>query len=140
MSLLASPIVDWTAMWKIVVAVLVAGAGVVVLFGLMLLGLKFSQGKPTHGPGGTQSAGAEGTQSAGADGTQSAGTVGTPSGGARIGGFTLALVCGLLCAGIIAVGVYAMTQKPSSPAPTPPPKSALVAPAGSRMMLVASLR
>jgi hypothetical protein len=141
MSLLASPIVDWTAMWKIVVAVLVAGAGVVVLFGLMLLGLKFSQGKPTQGPGaaGTQGAGADGGKSAATDGSKSAGTADAPSGGARLGGFTLALVCGLLCLGIIAVGVYAMTQKPSSK-PAPPTKSALVSPAGSRVRLIASSR
>ena len=114
---LATPIVDWTAMGQIVVAVLVAGAGTVVAFGLMLLGLKLSQGPPTHG--------------AGDDGSQSAASGHSPSAGARLGGFTLALVCGLICAGVIAVGVYAMTQKPSSkPAK---PKSALVISAGSRV-------
>jgi hypothetical protein len=114
-------------MWKICVAVLIAGTGVVVLFGIMLLGLKISQGPATHA-----------TQAAGADGTQSAATHGMPSGGARIGGFTLALVCGLLVAGVIVVGVYAMTQKPSSkPAK---PKTALVTPAGPRVRLIASSR
>jgi hypothetical protein len=122
--LVASPIVDWTAMWKIVVVVLAAGAGVVIMFGLMLLGLKLSQGPAT--------------QTAAAGGARSAGAVGSPSAGARLGGFALALVCGLIVVGVIAVGVYAMTQKPSSkPAPT---KSALVAPAGSRGRLTASAR
>jgi hypothetical protein len=124
MLVLATPIVDWNAMWKILLVALGAGAGVVVAFGLVLLGLKFSQGTPTH--------------DAGADGTQSAGAVHTPSAGARLGGYTLALVCGLICVGLIAIGVYAMTQKPSSkPAK---PKSAIVIPAGSRVRLIASSR
>jgi hypothetical protein len=143
MFVLATPIVDWNAMWKIFVVALAAGAGVVVLFGFMLLGLKLSQGPATHGPhsagaDGTHSAGADGTQSAGADGARSAGTGHTPSAGARLGGFTLSLVCGLIVVGVIAVGIYAMTQKPSSkPAK---PKAALVIPAGSPVMLTASSR
>jgi hypothetical protein len=166
MFVLASPIVDWNAMWKICLVALAAGAGVVVFFGFMLLGLKFAQGAATGGTqsaatggtqsaatGGTQSAATDGTQSAATDGTQSAATDGTqsvatdhtasaasdhaPSAGARLGGFTLALVCGLICAGVIAVGVYAMTKKPSSkPAKT---KSALVIPAGPRVKLIASV-
>jgi hypothetical protein len=124
MLLLASPIIDWTAMWKIVVAALVAGAGVVILFGLMLLGLKLSQGKAKR--------------DAGANGNEAPAPAEPPSSGARVGGFTLALVCALGCVGIIALGVYAMTQKPSSkPAK---PKSALVTPAGSRVRLIASSR
>ena len=124
MFVLATPIVDWSAMWKICLVALAAGAGVVVFFGFMLLGLRFAQGPPTHG--------------AGADGRQSAASRSTPSAGARLGGFTLSLVCGLVCVGVIAVGVYAMTKKPSSkPAK---PKSALVIPAGSRANLIASSR
>jgi hypothetical protein len=118
MSVLATPIVDWTAMGKIFLVVLVAGAGVVVAFGLVLLGLKISQGPATHGSGDAR---ANGTQGAATDRTP-------PSTGARLGGFTLALVCGLICVGVVAVGVYAMTQKKSSkPAPA---KSALVIPTG----------
>jgi hypothetical protein len=127
MFVLATPIVDWNAMWKIFLVALAAGAGVVVFFGFMLLGLKISQGPArysAHAPG--------------PSGTQSAGPDGTPSAGARLGGFTLSLVCGLICVGVVAVGVYAMTQKPKSkPAK---PKSALVIPAGSRVRLIASSR
>ena len=91
MFVLATPIVNWDAMWKIFLVALAAGAGVVVAFGFLLLGLKFAN---------------------------------RPSGASRFGGFTLALVCGVLCAGGIVVGIYAMTQKPSSkPAK---PKAALL--------------
>ncbi|MBV9416707.1 MAG: hypothetical protein JO363_17120 [Solirubrobacterales bacterium] len=131
MFVLASPIVDWNAMWKICLVALAAGAGVVVFFGFMLLGLKFAQGPATQGAGGTGS-----SRGVGADGTQSAATRSTPGAGARLGGFALSLMCGLVCVGVIAVGVYAMTKKPSSkPAK---PKSALVIPAGSRAKLLAS--
>jgi hypothetical protein len=124
--LLATPIVDWNAMWKIFLVALAAGAGVVVMFGFVLLGIKLSQGPATHGPDGVAVDGS--TPGDGADHT--------PSTGARLGGFTLALVCGLICIGVVAVGIYAMTQKPSSkPAK---PKSALVIPAGSRVRLIAS--
>ena len=110
-------------MGKIFVAVLIAGTGTVILFGIMLLGLKISQGPATH------------TVAAGGDGTDSTSHV--PSSGARLGGFTIALVCGLLVAGVIVVGVYAMTQKPSSKKPAKP-KAALVIPAGSGVKLLAS--
>ncbi|MBV8217411.1 MAG: hypothetical protein JO325_03025 [Solirubrobacterales bacterium] len=124
MLVLATPIVDWTAMWKICLVTLAAGAGVVVFFGFVLLGLKFAQGPAT--------------QPATTDGTASAGTAHSPSAGARLGGFALALVCGLVCIGVVAVGVYAMTKKPSSkPAKA---KSALVIPSGPTVRLVASSR
>jgi hypothetical protein len=103
MFVLATPIVNWDAMWKIFLVALVAGAGVVVAFGFLLLGLKFAN---------------------------------RPSGGSRFGGLTLALVCGVLCAGVVVVGIYAMTKKPSSkPAKT---KTALVIPATPRAKLIAS--
>jgi hypothetical protein len=124
MFVLATPLVDWTAMWKICLVALAAGAGVVVFFGFLLLGLKFAQG-PAKGAAHDDAAGA----------THSAATDRPPSSGARLGGFALALLCGLVCIGVVAIGVYAMTQKPSSkPAK---PKSALVIPAGSRGALVA---
>lgn len=135
MYVLAAPIVDWNAMWKICLVALAAGAGVVVMFGFVLLGLKFAQGPATDR---THRAGTDGTPIAGSDGTPIAGTDRTPSAGARLGGFTLSLVCGLVCVGIIVIGVYAMTKKPSSkPAK---PKAALVIPAGPRVKLTASSR
>ena len=80
----ASPIVDWNAIWKICLVVLAAGAGTVVIFGFLLLGLKFAN-------------------TTAADGTQGSGS--------RIGGLTVAAVCGVICVGIIVIGIYAMTQK-----------------------------
>jgi len=124
MFVLASPIVDWNAMWKIFLVALAAGAGVVVMFGFVLLGLKFSQGPTPHD-----------AERAAAEGSDTAGTK-PPSAGARLGGVALSLVCGLVCVGVVVIGVYAMTKKPSSkPAK---PKAALVIPAGPRS--VASLR
>jgi hypothetical protein len=120
---LATPIVDWNAMWKIFLVALAAGAGTVIAFGFVLLGLKFAQGPATHH----------------ADGTVAATGSTSPSPGARLGGFSLALVCGLIVIGVVAVGVYAMTQKPKSK-PAAKPKSALVIPAGSGPRLIASYR
>ncbi|HUA44350.1 MAG TPA: hypothetical protein VMA77_03935 [Solirubrobacteraceae bacterium] len=111
MFVLASPIVDWNAMWKICVVTLAAGIGVVVAFGFVLLGLKIAD-------------------RARADGTHNAGS--------RLGGLTLSIVCGVICVAVVVIGVYAMAKKPSSkPAKA---KSALVIPAGPRMKLVASSR
>lgn len=101
MFVLATPIVDWNAMWKIFLVVLVAGTGTVVVFGFLLLGLKLAN-------------------RLGSDDTQ--------SGGPRLGGYLLAGACGVIVIGVVVLGVYAMTKKPSSkPAK---PKVALVIPAG----------
>ncbi len=40
MSALASALVNWGALWKIVVAALIGGAGVVIVFGLALIALE----------------------------------------------------------------------------------------------------
>lgn len=111
MFVLAAPIVDWNAMWKIFLVAFVAGAGVVVAFGFLLLGLKFANRSR-------------------ADGGQS---------GSRLGGFALSVLCGVICVGVIVIGVYAMTKKPK-PKPAPTSKAALVTPAAPRAKLIASSR
>jgi hypothetical protein len=121
MVVLASPIVDLNAMWKICLVTLAAGAGVVIAFGFVLLGLKIAGRSATAG-------------------THNAGThnAGTHNAGSRLGGYVLSAVCGLICIGVVVIGVYAMTQKPSS---TPAkPKSALVIPAAPQVKLTASRR
>lgn len=40
---LASPVVVWSAIWKIVVASLVGGAGVAIVFGFVVLGVERAQ-------------------------------------------------------------------------------------------------
>jgi hypothetical protein len=42
MSVIASSLVNWSALGKIVVVALIGGAGVVIAFGLLLLGLKWA--------------------------------------------------------------------------------------------------
>ena len=49
MVLLATTIVDTSALWKIVVAALVGGAGVVVAFGILLIGLDRAGRAPSSG-------------------------------------------------------------------------------------------
>jgi len=80
---------------------LAAGAGVVVAFGFLLLGLKIAN-------------------RSGSDGTQSIAS--------RLSGFTLSVVCGVICLGVIVIGVYAMAKKPSSTPAKAKPKTALVIP------------
>jgi hypothetical protein len=81
---LATPIVDWSAIWKICLVALAAGAGTVVIFGFLLLGLKVAD---TAGTGGAQGS------------------------GSRFGGLAVAVLSGAICIGIIVLGIYAMTQK-----------------------------
>lgn len=111
MFVLASPIVDWTAMWKIFLVVLIAGVGTVIAFGFLLLGLKLAN---------------------------RLGTSGAQNEGARAGGYVLAGACAVIVVGVVVVGVYAMTQKPSSK-PTKP-KAALVIPTGRHARLIALSR
>ncbi len=85
-------------MWKIFLVALTAGAGVVIAFGFLLLGLKIANRS------------------------------GSAGGGSRFGGYALSAVCGVLCLGVVVVGVYAMTKKPKSK-PAKPKAAALVIPA-----------
>jgi len=42
MLILATPYINWSALWKICVAAIVGGAGVVIVFGFLLLGVKIA--------------------------------------------------------------------------------------------------
>ncbi len=42
MTVIASSLINWDALWKITLAALIGGAGVVIAFGFVLLGLKFT--------------------------------------------------------------------------------------------------
>ncbi len=42
MLIVASPYINWSALWKIVLAALVGGAGVVIVFGFLLFGVKIA--------------------------------------------------------------------------------------------------
>jgi ammonia channel protein AmtB len=102
MALLASPFVDWSALLKIVLAALLGGAGVVILFGILLLGVKHARraDEPRR----------------------------------RAGAYAVSGICGVICVGAVAVGIYAMAHKPSSkPAPAPSKGSTVtvLAPKGS---------
>jgi len=49
MALPATALVDWSAVWKICVAALIAGVGVVVVFGVLLFCLKLANTAKTSG-------------------------------------------------------------------------------------------
>jgi hypothetical protein len=82
---IASPIIDWSAILKIVIAALVGGCGIVVVFGFLLLGIKYA--------GVGDETGATHTETN------------------KLTGYALATICGLLVLAVIALGIYAMTQK-----------------------------
>jgi hypothetical protein len=97
MSPIATALINWHELWKIILAALVGGTGVVIVFGLLLLGI--SRGRTaTNAP-------------------------------ARLGLYTLSGFGGLLVVAVAALGIYAMTQKPSSAKPKPKTAAAMLAPA-----------
>jgi hypothetical protein len=82
MFLFADPIIDGSALWKIIVVALIGGVGIVVVFGFLLLGLKLADtSDSTHGEG------------------------------SKITGYILSALCGAAVIGVIVLGIYAMTQK-----------------------------
>ena len=99
MSPIATGLVNWSELWKIILTALVGGTGAVIVFGLLLLGV--SRGKTATNPG------------------------------TRYGLCILSGLCGVLVVAVAAVGVYAMTQKPSSTTPKPKPAAAMLAPASA---------
>lgn len=77
----ASPLVVWSAIWKIVVASLVGGAGVAIVFGFVVLGVERAQNAPAG------------------------------SGSARVVNYSIAAVAGAFCIFAVVIGIYAMTRK-----------------------------
>ena len=49
MLIVASPYINWAAVWKICVAALIGGAGVVIVFGFLLLGVKIANNAKSGG-------------------------------------------------------------------------------------------
>jgi NADH:ubiquinone oxidoreductase subunit 6 (subunit J) len=49
MTVLASPLIDWSALGKIVAAAFIGSVGVVLLFGVLLLGVKHANGAKSSG-------------------------------------------------------------------------------------------
>ena len=99
MSLLATGLINWSELWKIILTALVGGTGVVIVFGLLLLGI--SRGRTATRPT------------------------------TRYALYTLSGLCGVLVVAVAAVGIYAMTQKPSSAKPKPKTAAATLAPASA---------
>jgi cytochrome b561 len=97
MSLLAAALVNLAELWKIIATALVGGTGVVIVFGLLLLGI--SRGKTATKPT------------------------------TRYMLYALSGVCGILVIAVAAIGIYAMTQKPSSAKPKPKAATVRLAPA-----------
>lgn len=49
MTILATSLIDWSALWKIIGAALIGGAGVTIVFGVLLLGLRYARGAHNEG-------------------------------------------------------------------------------------------
>ena len=102
MALLATPIINGSALWRIVLASALGGIGVVIAFGLLVLFLtRAEQVRARHG-------------------------------GERVLYLLGSLVCGAFCLAVVAVGIYAMAKKPATPAPKGTKASAAVTPASPR--------
>ena len=87
MSPIAAAFVNWNELWRIILAALVGGTGVVIVFGLLLLGI--SRGRTATKPT------------------------------TRVGLYALSGLCGILALAVATIGMYAMTNKPSSAKPEP---------------------
>ena len=82
MTVLATAIINTSALWKIIVASFIGGAGVVILFGLLLIGVSR----------------AEAARSAG-------------NAGSRVVYLAGSALCGVICVALVVVGIYAMAKK-----------------------------
>ena len=84
MLLFGDPLIDGSAIWKIIVVALIGGCGIVVVYGFLLLGIKYAT-------------------TADASGTQTERS--------KVIGYALAAICGLAVIGVVVLGIYAMTKK-----------------------------
>jgi cation transporter-like permease len=99
MAVLATPIINGGALWKIVLASALGGIGVVIAFGLLVLFVtRAEQVRAKHG-------------------------------GERVLYLFGSVLCGAFCLAVVAVGIYAMAKKPASPAAKPTKAAAVLAPA-----------
>jgi hypothetical protein len=85
MLIFGDPIIDWSAILKIVIAALVGGCGIVIVFGFLLLGVKYAGLGDDTGQTHTETS--------------------------KVVGYAIAGVCAILVVGVIVLGIYAMTQK-----------------------------
>ena len=99
MSTIATALINWNELWKIILTALVGGTGVVIVFGLLLLGI--SRGRTATKPA------------------------------ARYGLYALSGLCGVLVVAVAAIGIYAMTNKPSSAKPKPKAAAAQFGPSSA---------
>jgi ABC-type Na+ efflux pump permease subunit len=85
--ILATPIINGSALWKIVLASALGGVGVVIAFGLLVLFVtRAEQVRSTHG-------------------------------GERILYLLGSAVCGVFCLAVVVIGIYAMAKKPAGAKP-----------------------
>ena len=90
MLIFGDPIIDGSALWKIIVAALIGGCGIVIVYGFLLLGLKFA------GVGDESDV--------------------THSEGSKVTGYVLAAICGIL---VLAGVRLTTTPRPPRPARKP---------------------
>jgi hypothetical protein len=82
MIVLATPLVKWDDVLRILLAGLIGAVGVVVVYGFLLLAVSRARSSKSEG--------------------------------VRIVDYAIAGVCGFLCIAAVAIGIYAMVNKPKS--------------------------
>jgi hypothetical protein len=85
MLIFGDPIIDWSAILKIVIAALIGGTGIVIVYGFLLLGVKYAGLGDDTGQTHTETS--------------------------KVVGYAIAGVCAVLVVAVIVLGIYAMTQK-----------------------------
>ena len=85
MLIFGDPIIDWSAILKICIAALIGGCGIVIVYGFLLLGVKYAGLGDDTGQTHTETS--------------------------KVVGYALAGICAILVVGVVVLGIYAMTQK-----------------------------